>query len=79
MSTVKCKVLLFGVLADKANSSSIEIEAADSSQLLDHFRKLYPETSGIPVIVSVNRKVAQNAVSLNCGDEIALLPPFSGG
>lgn len=77
-------VLLFAGLAERAGLREITVElAADASvkDLLQGIRSLYPELAPLlnTSFVSVNQEYANHDVRLAEGDEIALLPPVSGG
>jgi molybdopterin converting factor small subunit len=48
-------------------------------ELLDELNEKYPAMKLVPCQVSVNQKLAERVSVLRRGDEIAILPPFSGG
>mgnify|MGYP001616799807 CR=1 FL=1 len=77
---MKVKVLLFGILSEKAKASDIVFEnVSDLNALMDRIRDKYPLIKKMQYIISINRKVVKENKILNDGDEIALLPPFAGG
>ena len=77
---MKVKVLLFGILSEKAKASDIAFEnVSDLNALLARIRVEYPEIKNMQHLVSINREVVKENKILNDGDEIALLPPFAGG
>ena len=77
---MKIKVLLFGVLADKAGIDEIEPENIVSLNGLDEYlRSEYPGITGIKYRYSVNQTLVRGNMKLKPGDEVALLPPFAGG
>ena len=70
----------FGMLAEKIGADSLEIENPGSSEalrwlLLEQFPALQPLTFRM----AVDRKLIQAETDISAGQEIALLPPFSGG
>jgi molybdopterin synthase catalytic subunit/molybdopterin converting factor small subunit len=78
------RVLLFGVLKDlfPEGIESIEVPAdATVATLLDHFRTLAPQQQELwaSLAVAVNQQYAGLTQPLMDGDEVALLPPVSGG
>ncbi|HTZ90170.1 MAG TPA: molybdenum cofactor biosynthesis protein MoaE [Alloacidobacterium sp.] len=78
------RVLLFGVLKDMFPEviDSLQMPAgATVATLLDHFRALAPQQDRLwmSLAVAVNQQYASPAQLLADGDEIALLPPVSGG
>jgi molybdopterin converting factor subunit 1 len=81
MITVK----LFAILKDKAGKSELEItnSPATMSDLLQQIRQEYPALSDIlsrgSVLIAVNQEFAKPDARLNDGDEVALMPPVSGG
>ena len=77
---MKVTVLFFGQLTDLCGASSVEIsDAIDSKGLQMHLNDQFPNLAGANFVVAVNGKILNNNTTLNNGDEVALLPPFSGG
>jgi molybdopterin synthase catalytic subunit len=81
---MRVRVLLFGVLKDifQRSEESLELSSgATLSDLLDHYRRLAPEKARFfpSLALAVNQEYASPADALREGDEVALLPPVSGG
>jgi molybdopterin synthase catalytic subunit len=81
---MEVRVLFFGMLRELAGSSADRLTVSDSALLGDvlaHYEKRIPRlTELLPSIaVSVNREYAGPEARLHPDDEIALLPPVSGG
>ena len=78
-------VRLFAMLRERAGSDSIEVELADGATVAEALAKLAerPELGDLldrmPVAMAVNRDYAGPGTSLAAGDELALVPPVSGG
>jgi molybdopterin synthase catalytic subunit/molybdopterin converting factor small subunit len=78
-------VRLFAILRERAGSDSIEVELADGATVAEALAKLAerPELGDLldrmPVAMAVNRDYAGPGTSLAAGDELALVPPVSGG
>jgi molybdopterin converting factor subunit 1 len=76
-------VLLFGITRDLTGQSAISVpvgEGACVSDLLDQLYQEYPSLSGIrSLLVAVNGEYAETDQLLTSKDEIALIPPVSGG
>ena len=81
MITVK----LFAVLKDRAGRDEILVEAGPGtvSDLLRAVSQKHPllsdMISGGRLLISVNREFAGQNSTVKDGDEVALMPPFSGG
>jgi len=80
---MQVRVLFFGVLKDLAGRSSDLLSLPDharASDVISHYEQL-SAMKGIlnSIAISVNQEYAQPEVKLHAGDEIALLPPVSGG
>ncbi len=81
MITVK----LFAILKDKAGRNELQMNGgpATVADLLQAVAAAYPALSDIiargRIMVSVNREFAQRDAPVKDGDEVALMPPFSGG
>ena len=85
MAHMKVTVRLFAILRDRAGTSSIHIElperatVADALEILRQRGELTDTLARIPVRMAVNRELAESASELHAGDELALIPPVSGG
>jgi molybdopterin converting factor subunit 1 len=82
---MQVRVLFFGVLKDLLSSSGEAVtlpEGATVAQMMERLRHS-AESAGHPVwsalAVAVNREYAAASAVLHEGDEVALLPPVSGG
>ena len=81
---MRVRVLFFGLLTDVVLRREEEIdlkEGARISDLLDHYAGAFPRLSALlpTIAVSVNREYAAATTTLRDRDEVALLPPVSGG
>jgi molybdopterin synthase catalytic subunit len=73
------RVRLFAVLRERAGSSEVELELPDGARVADALERLRDVASGVPVVMAVNRSYAGKEHPLAEGDELALIPPVSGG
>ena len=78
------RVLFFGVLKDVAGKENESVLMPDGStvrDVLDSYRKTFPAIEKwLPSLaVSVNQEYSPLATPLKAGDEVAFLPPVSGG
>ena len=72
-------ILYFGQLVDITKTEREELmDVKDLNALKILLEEKYPSLKDKAYIFSVNQKIAQKA-SLNNEDEVALMPPFSGG
>jgi MoaE-MoaD fusion protein len=81
---MRIRVLFFGVLKDLTGlgSDSPELpEHATVADVLDHYERRLPRLKELmsSLAMSVNQEYASPEVHLKNGDEVALLPPVSGG
>src|SRR6478752_5281556 len=81
---MQVRILFFGVLKDLAGKASDSLNLPENATLADvliHYEEAIPrlkETKG-SLAMSVNQEYAGPATRLKAGDEVALLPPVSGG
>jgi molybdopterin synthase catalytic subunit len=73
------RVRLFAQLRERAGADEVEIELPDGALVSDALERLGEVTDGIRVVMAVNHEYADPDVSLAPGDELALIPPVSGG
>jgi molybdopterin synthase catalytic subunit/molybdopterin converting factor small subunit len=72
-------VRLFAVLRERAGAPEIELELPDGARVSDALDRISALTEGVPVVMAVNREYAEPSLALHPGDEMALIPPVSGG
>src|SRR6266545_7109603 len=79
------RVRLFAVLRQRAGRESVDIEVDEGATVADALDALAaePGLAGVldrmPVRVAVNRDYAEPETELSPDDELALVPPVSGG
>jgi MoaE-MoaD fusion protein len=81
---MRLRVLFFGMLKDLAGKSDTTLDLPESAtvgDLLAHFASQLPQLkdSLSSLAVAVNQQYAGTEMELKSGDEVALLPPVSGG
>jgi molybdopterin converting factor subunit 1 len=81
---MRVRVLYFGVLKEVCGCASEALELADGAavaDLLRVYRGRYLGREGLwdSIAVAVNQEYARGEDILKEGDEVALLPPVSGG
>jgi len=72
-------VRLFAALRERAGSDVVALELPDGALVADALERLEAVTNGVPVVLAVNHEYAALEASLHEGDEVALIPPVSGG
>jgi molybdopterin converting factor subunit 1 len=82
--TVRVKVLFFGRLKDVVGQAEKSLDLADAStieQLFALYSARIPELAKYrsSVVASRNQEFASWDTRLHSGDEVAFLPPVSGG
>ncbi len=82
MVTVK----FFAMLKNKVGKETVELsfnEALTLEEFKERIKKEFPEISdyltGKRLLISVNQEFADKDTIIKDGDEVGLLPPFSGG
>ncbi len=80
---MRLRVLFFSILQDRFGPEERleQFPGRTVSDLLQYYRVIAPELAGMwdVIAVAVNQQYANGAASLTDGDEVALLPPVSGG
>jgi molybdopterin synthase catalytic subunit/molybdopterin converting factor small subunit len=76
---VKVTVKLFAVLRERAGASEVTLELPEGARVRDAIDSLADVAAGVPVVMAVNREYADEDVVLAADDELALVPPVSGG
>ncbi|MFA6261834.1 MAG: MoaD/ThiS family protein [Bacteroidia bacterium] len=77
---MKLQIKAFGELAEMVRQNELEGEhITDLKSFQEALLQKYPALSGKTFRFAVNGNLAELHASLNTGDEVVLLPPFSGG
>ena len=76
---VKVRVRLFAALRERAGSRSVELELPDDAVVGDVWGKLAFGDEPEGLLYAVNRDYAEKSATLSPGDEVAVIPPVSGG
>lgn len=76
---VRIEVKLFAMLRERAGSESIEVELPEGATVGDLLSELGGLIGAMPVRAAVNRSYSEASRPLSPGDEVALVPPVSGG
>ncbi len=77
---MEIKILTFGQITDITDKSEFKLVGVNTTEELNaKLAELFPELPSIKYSVAVNKKIVRENTKLNNEDEVALLPPFSGG
>ena len=72
-------VRLFAMLRERAGVPELTLELPEGARVRDALASLEGIAEGIPLVMAVNREYADAEQALDLGDELALIPPVSGG
>jgi MoaE-MoaD fusion protein len=72
-------VRLFAGLRERAGTAARELELADGATVGDVWPALALGDEPAGLLYAVNKAYAERAVALSDGDEVAVIPPVSGG
>ena len=80
---MRLRVLFFGVLRDRFGPEEQleQFPGRSVAEVLQYYRVIAPELGDLwgSIAVAVNQQYASGPAPLTDGDEVALLPPVSGG
>jgi molybdopterin synthase catalytic subunit len=72
-------VRLFAALRERAGRDRLELDLPDGARVRDALAAVDDLAGGLPLVLAVNREYADPDATLSAGDELALIPPVSGG
>lgn len=67
------------MLRERAGASELELDLPEGARVRDALAELRDLAEGLPLLLAVNREYADEERVLDPGDELALIPPVSGG
>ena len=81
---MKITVRFFALYRERAGRrvNTVELDGGSTvSQLVDEVRRLFPDLAPptVDIVAAVNAEYARGETILSDGDEVALIPPVSGG
>jgi molybdopterin converting factor subunit 1 len=76
---MQVRIRLFAGLRQRAGASEVALELPDGARVADALAQLQHVTGDVPVVMAVNQEYADEQLPLASGDELALIPPVSGG
>jgi MoaE-MoaD fusion protein len=76
---VEVTVRLFAMLRERAGAPELVLELPEGARVRDALVELSELAAGLPLVMAVNREYAGEDDPLSAGDELALIPPVSGG
>src|SRR5436305_8823925 len=79
LARVQVTVRLFAMLRERAGASQVTLELPEGASVRDALESLGDLARGLPLGMAVNREYAPEDQVLDPGDELALIPPVSGG
>ena len=84
MTNVRVRVLFFGMLRDIVGRAEECLDLADGAQLaaiFEHYARQFPRLTELrsSIVLACNQQFSAASTVVHEGDEIAFLPPVSGG
>ncbi len=83
---MKIKVKFFSIIKDYVGTDEVTFEFSNNiklSELLEIIKSKWPSIrkleDEVPIIALVNGSICQEDLNLKDGDEVAIIPPVSGG
>jgi molybdopterin synthase catalytic subunit len=76
---VEVTVKLFAMLRERAGARELTLDLPEGARVRDALASLGSLAEGLPLVMAVNREYADADAKLSPDDELALIPPVSGG
>ena len=73
------KIQLFGQLKQMSGVAELSLDVKDTDGLAKEVAARYPQIQELTYLIAVDRSIVQTNTSIKAGQELALLPPYSGG
>jgi molybdopterin converting factor small subunit len=73
------KIQLYGQLKQITGASEIITDATDTDALIKDVAARYPLLKNLTCLIAIDRNIVQTNTAIKAGQELALLPPYSGG
>jgi MoaE-MoaD fusion protein len=76
---MQVRVRLFAALRERAGTAEVELDLPDGARVADAVARLGEVVDGVPMVTALNHEYTDGDAELSPGDELALIPPVSGG
>jgi molybdopterin synthase catalytic subunit/molybdopterin converting factor small subunit len=76
---VRVSIRLFAGLRERAGRDELELDLPEGARVADALAQVQHLAPGVSLVLAVNREYADGDVVLQAGDELAVVPPVSGG
>jgi molybdopterin converting factor subunit 1 len=76
---MRVRIRLFAMLRERAGTSELTLDLPDGARVRDALAAVDDLAGGLPLVMAVNREYADEDAVLAPDDELALIPPVSGG
>jgi molybdopterin synthase catalytic subunit len=76
---MRVRVRLFAILRERAGTGELELELPEGARVRDALAEVEEIAGGLPLVMAINREYADADAELAADDELALIPPVSGG
>jgi molybdopterin synthase catalytic subunit len=76
---MRVQIRLFASLKERAGTDWLTLELAEGARVGDALSELRWVTGDLRAVLAVNREYASESTPLHADDELALIPPVSGG
>jgi molybdopterin converting factor small subunit len=73
------KIQLYGQLKQITGVSELNSDAEDTDGLVKEIAARFPLLVNLTYLIAVDRNIVQTNTFIKAGQELALLPPYSGG
>jgi molybdopterin synthase catalytic subunit len=76
---MRVRIRLFAALRERAGADELELDLPEGACVRDALAQMHALIADLPVVMAVNQQYAAEDERLHGGDELALIPPVSGG
>jgi len=73
------KIQLFGQLKQMTGVSELTMDATDTDGLVKEITARFPLIENLTYLIAIDRTIVQTNTFIKAGQEVAILPPYSGG